>query len=116
MYITKENIDKFIGGTTMDCYNMDITHIDYIPEGITHFDCSNNQLTSLPKLPESLMYFYCNNNQLISLPKLPESLMYLNCYNNNLPYLINIDNFKEHNNKIKLIKRKNILEKIRLYR
>ena len=110
MRITKYNIDRFINGTTMDCSNMDITYIEYIPETITHLYCNNNQLTELPKLPDSLRYFDCNNNKLTSLPKLPDLLISLLCYNNNLPYKITTENLKEHN---KLIKRKNILEKIR---
>ena len=128
MRITKDNINKFIKGTSMDCYNIGITKIDYVPEGITHLYCSDNELTELPKLPESLKYLYCYNNKLTKLPNLPNNLEYLGCYynkltslpklpesltldcsNNNLPYEITIDNFKEHN---KLIKRKNILSKI----
>ena len=109
MRITKDNINKFIKGTSMDCYNIGITKIDYVPEGITHLDCSNNQLTKLPNLPESLEYLYCSDNELTKLPILPESLISLYCYDNNLPYPITINNFKEHN---KLIKRKEILSKI----
>ncbi len=109
MRITKYNIDRFINGTTMDCSNMDITYIEYIPETITHLYCNNNQLTELPKLPDSLRYFDCNNNKLTSLPKLPDLLISLLCYNNNLPYKITIDNFKEHNT---LLKRKEILKRI----
>ena len=109
MRITKYNIDRFINGTTMDCSNMDITYIEYIPETITHLYCNNNQLTELPKLPDSLRYFDCNNNKLTSLPKLPDSLKRLYCDNNNLPYTITIENLKEHN---KLIKRKEILKRI----
>ena len=130
MYITKENIDKFIEGTEMNCRNKSIiTHIEFIPEGITHLYCYNNELTSLPKLPESLTHLYCgdniltelpklpnsliglycSNNKLKSLPKLPESLIKLNCQYNNLTYPITIDNIKEHNT---LIKRKQILSKI----
>ena len=89
MRITKENIDRFIYGTIMDCSNKGITHIEYIPDGIIHLYCSNNKLTELPKLPESLEYLYC--------------------YNNNLPYEITLDNLKEHNT---LLKRKQILSKI----
>jgi len=109
MRITKDNINEFINGTTMDCSNMDITYIEYIPETITHLYCNNNQLTKLPNLPHLLRYFDCNNNKLTSLPKLPDLLISLLCYNNNLPYKITIDNFKEHN---KLIKRKEILKRI----
>ena len=109
MRITKDNINEFINGTTMDCSNMDITYIEYIPETITHLYCNNNQLTELPKLPDSLRYFDCNNNKLTSLPKLPDLLISLLCYNNNLPYKITIDNFKEHNT---LLKRKEILKRI----
>ena len=90
MLITKENIDEFIKGTTMDCSHKGISHIEYIPESITRLHCGYNQLTELPKLPESLTSLYCDNN--------------------NLPYQITLDNIKEHN---KLIKRKEILEKIR---
>ena len=112
MHITKENIHEFIDGTRMNCRNKGITHIDFIPDHIKYLHCNNNKLTKLPKLPNGLISLYCGGNKLISLPKLPESLKYLKCYNNNLPYPITIDNYKEHN---KLIKRKNILEKIRLY-
>ena len=89
MRITKENINEFIKDSLMSCPNKGITHIEYIPDGITRLDCWNNKLTELPKLPNSLYY--------------------LDCKHNNLPYLINIDNFKEHNT---LIKRKEILSKI----
>ena len=130
MVITKDNINKFIEGSSMDCSNKGITHIDYIPDGITrlfcqwnrltelpklpdglkYLHCHSNRLTELPKLPESLEYLCCNDNDLTSLPKLPDSLMNLYCYNNNnLPYEITIDNIKEHNT---LIKRKQILSKI----
>ena len=89
MRITKENINKFIEGSSMDCSNKGITHIEYIPDGITGLNCWNNKLTELPKLPESLYY--------------------LDCKHNNLPYEITIGNIKEHN---KLIKRKEILKRI----
>tara|TARA_R110002153_G_scaffold80525_1_gene204590 strand:+ start:184 stop:465 length:282 start_codon:yes stop_codon:yes gene_type:complete len=91
MRITKDNIGEFINGKSMYCSNKDITHIEYIPDGITNLFCSNNKLTELPKLPESLEYLYCRIN--------------------NLPYHITIENLKEHNT---LLKRKEILEKIRL--
>ena len=109
MRITKDNINEFIKGTSVDCSNKRITHIEYIPDGITHLYFYYNQLTELPKLPESLTHLYCFNNQLTELPKLPESLTHLWCENNNLPYEVTIDNFKEHN---QLIKRKKILSKI----
>jgi len=114
MWITKNNIDRFIDidRKTMDCVGRGITKIEYIPDGITHLFCDRNRLTELPKLPDSLLYLYCYNNKLTELPILPESLEYLSCRNNNLPYKVNILNLKEHN---KLIKRKQILEKIRLY-
>ena len=133
MRITKYNINEFINGTIMNCSDNDIrgiTHIDYIPEGITHLYCNNNELTELPKLPESLECLDCYNNKLTSLPKLPDglkdlycwnnkltelpilpdSLKYLKCYNNNLPYEVTLDNYKEKHNK--LIKRKEILKRI----
>ena len=110
MIITKDNINKFIEGSSMDCSNKGITHIEYIPDGITRLDCYNNKLTELPKLPDSLTNLYCGDNKLTELPKLPESLISLFCYENNLPYEITIDNLKQHNT---LIKRKEILEKIK---
>jgi len=109
MRITKDNIDRFIGGLIMRCNNMDITKIEFIPEGITHLYCYNNNLTELPILPDNLKYLDCSCNELTELSKIPESLEYLDCSFNNLPYEITIDNFKEHN---KLIKRKEILSKI----
>ena len=112
MLVTKENINEFIEGSSMDCPDMDITHIEYIPDGITGLYCWNNKLTELPKLPESLTDLYCSDNKLTELPILPNSLKRLDCRNNNLPYDITIKNFKEHNT---LLKRKLILEKIRLY-
>ena len=111
MRITKDNINQFVKGTRMNCPDMGITRIEYIPDGITRLYCRYNRLTELPKLPESLEYLSCNNNRLTELPKLPDSLYYLTCQYNNLPYEITIDNIKEHN---KLIKRKLILEKIRI--
>ena len=110
MRITKDNINEFIKGTTMDCYNKGITHIDFIPDNIKYLHCNNNKLTKLPKLPNGLISLYCFCNKLTELPKLPDSLESLYCDNNNLPYKITTENLKEHN---KLIKRKNILEKIR---
>ena len=114
MRVTKENINKFIEGSSMDCSNKGITHIEYIPDGIKRLYCYNNKLTELPKLPDGLIRLYCGVNKLTELPKLPESLTDLYCYNNNLPYEITIDNIKEHNNKLILKKRKLILEKIRI--
>ena len=129
MIITKDNINKFIEGSGIYCSDMGITHIEYIPDGITRLYCRYNELTELPKLPESLKGLYCDNNKLTELPKLPdglisldcvnnkltelpilpESLDYLSCEHNNLPYEVTIDNLKEHN---KLIKRKQILKLI----
>ena len=110
MWITKENINEFIEGSSMDCSNKGITNIEYIPDGIKRLYCYNNKLTSLPKLPESLTYLHCRYNELTELPKLPESLTDLYCRNNNLPYEITIDNYKEKHNKF--IKRKLILKRI----
>ena len=110
MRITKDNINQFIEGTRMNCTDMGITHIEYIPGDITHLDCQYNRLTELPKLPDGLTELYCNNNKLTKLPKLPESLIGLFCYENNLPYDITIDNYKEKHNKF--IKRKLILKQI----
>ena len=79
----------------------------------TELDCYDNNLTKLPILSESLISLNCRNNKLTELPILPENLERLNCqYNNNLPYEITINNIKEHNNKIKLIKRKEIIKLI----
>ena len=89
MIITKDNINEFIEGTKLYFYNKGITHIEYIPDGITRLFCHSNRLTELPKLPESLIH--------------------LSCEDNNLPYEITIDNLKQHN---KLIKRKLILKLI----
>ena len=109
MRITKDNINKFIEGTRMNCPDMGITHIEYIPDGITRLFCYNNKLTELPKLPDGLKYLYCHNNKLTELPKLPESLTGLFCVDNNLPYKVTLNNLKQHN---KLTKRKQILSKI----
>ena len=109
MRITKENINKFIEGSSMDCSNTGITHIEYIPDGIKRLYCHSNKLTELPKLPESLTDLYCGVNKLTELPKLPNSLTYLDCGNNNLPYKVTLNNLKEHN---KLTKRKQILKRI----
>ena len=108
MRITKENINKFIEGSSMCCSNKGITHIEYIPDGIKRLYCYNNNITSLPKLPDSLIRLNCNNNNITELPKLPEGLN-ISCQNNNLPYKVTIDNVKEHNT---LLKRKEILSKI----
>ena len=109
MRITKDNINQFINGITMNCNNMSITHIDYIPDNIIFLNCSYNNLIKLPDLPNRLRYLQCNNNNLTSLPKLPDLLISLICYGNNLPYEVTIENLKEHNT---LIKRKEILSKI----
>ena len=109
MWITKDNINEFTYGDTMDCSNKGITHIEYIPDGIKRLYCYDNKLTELPKLPESLISLDCYNNKLTSLPKLPESLEYFSCQYNNLPYEITLNNLKEHNT---LIKRKLILSRI----
>ena len=110
MRITKENIHEFIEGTIMNCDNIGVTYIEYIPDHIKYLLCGDNRLTELPKLPDGLIYLYCYSNKLTSLPKLPESLGNLSCFKNNLPYEVTIDNIKEHN---KILKRKEILEKIR---
>ena len=109
MWITKENINEFIEGSSMDCPSKGITHIEYIPDGITRLDCWNNKLTELPKLPNSLIGLYCGDNKLTELPKLPDGLIRLYCVDNNLPYKVTLNNLKEHN---KLIKRKEILSRI----
>ena len=109
MHITKDNINEFIEGTTMDCSYKVITHIEYIPDGITRLYCQYNELTSLPKLPENLLSLYCDNNKLTKLPNLPHRLRYFDCSFNNLPYKVTLKNLKEHN---KLIKRKEIISKI----
>ena len=109
MQITKDNINEFINGSEMDCSGKGITHIEYIPEGITHLYFYNNKLTELPKLPESLKSLYCYSNKLTSLPRLPESLRNIASFDNNLPYPITIENLKEHNT---LLKRKQILKRI----
>ena len=110
MLITKDNINEFIEGATMNCFNKNITYIEFIPEGIRYLHCGYNKLTELPKLPESLIHLNCYDNKLTSLPKLPESLKCLKCYNNNLPYEVTtLDSIKKHN---QLIKRKEILSKI----
>ena len=96
----------------LSCLYNQLTELPKLPNGLISLYCNNNNITSLPKLPESLKRLNCYDNQLTSLPKLPESLERLNCRYNNLPYEITIDNFKEHNT---LIKRKEILEKIRIY-
>ena len=110
MRITKDNIHKFINGITMNCNNMGITHIDYIPDNIIFLYCTDNNLTSLPNLPDRLKHLDIRYNKLTKLPLLPDGLTHLLCYNNNLPYEVTIENLKEHN---KLLKRKEILEKIR---
>ncbi len=109
MIIDGSNIMDFIDGTKMYCSNMGITHIEFVPSYLTSIECDNNKLTSLPKLPNGLKYLYCGDNQLTSLPKLPEKLIYLDCYNNNLPYIVTINDIKEHNT---LLKRKEIIKKI----
>ena len=68
MIINKSNIDQFISGSVMNCYNKGITNIEYIPDNITHLDCSNNKLTYLPLLPNSLTHLDCYDNQLTSYP------------------------------------------------
>ena len=60
MRITKDNINKFIKGTSVDCIDIGVTKIDYIPEGITHLYLGSNKLTELPKLPDSLTDLYCH--------------------------------------------------------
>ena len=45
MRVTKSNINKFIEGTRINCPDMGITHLEYIPDGITHLYCDNNELT-----------------------------------------------------------------------
>ncbi len=89
MRITKDNINQFIYGSLMDCSDKGITRLEYIPDGITSLWCEHNKLTELPKLPESLEYLSCGGNQ--------------------LPYIVTIENLKEHNT---LIKRKQILKLI----
>ena len=47
MHITKDNINQFINGTSMDCSDFGITRLEYTPDGITHLYCYNNKLTKL---------------------------------------------------------------------
>ena len=71
MWITKDNIDRFINmdRTTMDCVDRGITKIEYIPEGITHLFCDRNRLTELPKLPNSLTYLDFRNKLCLSIKR-----------------------------------------------
>ena len=48
MKLNKSNIDQYIDGNTLDCYNIGITSIEDIPDYITHIYCYNNNLTELP--------------------------------------------------------------------
>ena len=92
--------------------NNQLTNLPKLPESLKYLDCANNQLTSLPNLPESLINLYCDNNQLTSLPNLPESLINLYCVSNNLPYEITLDNFRDHNNRLKLLNRSTTIKKL----
>jgi hypothetical protein len=47
MHITKDNINQFINGTSMDCSDFGITRLEYTPDGITHLYFYNNKLTKL---------------------------------------------------------------------
>ncbi len=76
MIISKDNINKFVKGTMMDCSNRGITYIEFVPEGVSHF--------------------YCYNNKLTELPILPENLTSLHCWKNDLPYRVTLKRFKEH--------------------
>jgi Leucine-rich repeat (LRR) protein len=116
MIISKDNINKFVKGTMMDCSNRGITYIEFIPEGVSLFYCYNNQLTKLPKLPNGITHLYCDNNELTELPILPNSLIglycdhnkltklpilpenltSLHCWENDLPYRVTLKRFKEH--------------------
>lgn len=116
MIISKDNINKFVKGTMMDCSNRGITYIEFVPEGVSHFycynnqltklpklpkglkafDCSNNKLTKLPEIPNNVKRFYCDHNKLTELPILPENLTSLHCWENDLPYRVTLKRFKEH--------------------
>ena len=67
MIITKSNINKFIEGSSMDCSNKGITHIEYIPDGITRLFCYNNKLTSMKGCPNEVDQFIFDYNNLTSL-------------------------------------------------
>ena len=116
MVINKDNINQFIDDTVVDCSNSGITHIEYIPEGITYLHCSNNKLTSLPNLPNSLTNLFCYNNLLTNLPILPNSLNYLDCSDNKLTDhptdRYDKQWFIKHNNRLKIEKRSNTIKKI----
>ena len=51
MIITKDNINQFINNNDwddkdiMNCGNMGVTKIDYIPDNIKYLDCQYNRLT-----------------------------------------------------------------------
>ena len=96
MKIDKSNINQFIKGPIMDCFDYGITKIEFIPEYITELNCWNNRLTSLPELPDGLIELHCYDNQLTSLlplgdhsviPKLPDGLIELDCSYNELTHL-----------------------------
>lgn len=107
----------------------DITSIENIPEGITHFECPMNLLVTLDKLPRSLETLIVPNNYLTTVPveslenlkrliisnnqiqdfeNLPASLVELRCENNRLERLdlqdlVNLQVLHISNNGITLI-------------
>lgn len=107
----------------------DITSIENIPEGITHFECPMNLLVTLNGLPHSLETLIVSNNYLTTIPveslenlkilnvtdnqireleNLPSSLVELRCDNNRLERLdlhdlVNLQVLHISNNGITLI-------------
>lgn len=116
MIINKSNINNYIVGTTMNCSKRGITHIEYIPDGITELHCYGNQLTSLPNLPSTLKELDCHNNKITSLPILPNNLRTLFCGNNELGDNYPTDPFDEwvvkHNNRLRLHTRKETIRNL----
>jgi Leucine-rich repeat (LRR) protein len=116
MIINKSNINNYIVGTIMNCSKQNVTHIEYIPDGITELHCYGNQLTSLPNLPSTLKELDCHNNKITSLPILPNNLRTLFCGNNELGGNYPTDPFDEwvvkHNNRLRLHTRKETIRNL----
>ncbi|HCR1077198.1 TPA: E3 ubiquitin--protein ligase [Enterobacter cloacae] len=59
-------------------YNIPLTSLPALPEGLRRLSVQNTSLTSLPTLPDSLDSMFIARTPLASLPALPDSLCWMN--------------------------------------
>ncbi len=68
-------VGGFVGLTTLNCANNQLTTLPALPSGLVHLDCSNNpQLSCLPVLPNTLQWLGCDTTDVVCIPNLPPLL------------------------------------------